>query len=171
MMNLKCSLLWIIAVCIGLALSLPIPETNARRLARGLPPNPPKFIRNAPTPAGTSFPTSFHKGITSEISMCDHSRCKCKASLPFPFKALAFPFQTYAFASFALPFQTDLDFLFQTFLGFLFRILEIALKLEFAVLRQRHQRVNVSGVMGYNFFVPLIVPTNPRFQHLFLVLA
>jgi len=61
MMTLKCSLLWIIAVCIGLAVSAPFQETNAQRLARGLPPNPPKYLRNLPpTPVlGTTFPLLF----------------------------------------------------------------------------------------------------------------
>ncbi|KIM44723.1 hypothetical protein M413DRAFT_442677 [Hebeloma cylindrosporum] len=68
MMNLKCSLLlWVIAVCIGLAHSSPLQETNAQRLARGLPPNPPKFLRDLlPTPAlGARSPApSPHPPVT-----------------------------------------------------------------------------------------------------------
>jgi hypothetical protein len=60
MMNLKYSFS-IIAICIGLVVSTPFQETNAQRLARGLPPNPPKLVRGMdardfpPTPVFGTF--------------------------------------------------------------------------------------------------------------------
>ncbi|KAF8967625.1 hypothetical protein BDZ97DRAFT_500664 [Flammula alnicola] len=53
----KLSILLIVGLCFGLVLSSPLQDTNAQRLARGLPPIPPKFARgiigarNKPTPA------------------------------------------------------------------------------------------------------------------------
>jgi len=39
-----------------LALSTPLQETNAQRLARGLPPSPPKFLRDlGPTRVASMF--------------------------------------------------------------------------------------------------------------------
>ena len=40
-------LLLIAGLGVGLVLSTPMQETNAQRLARGLPPSPPKFLRDA----------------------------------------------------------------------------------------------------------------------------
>lgn len=52
----KVAVFFLVAMTLGAASALPIQETNAQRLARGLPPNPPKFLRSwdardTPTPA------------------------------------------------------------------------------------------------------------------------
>lgn len=44
---------------IGGILALPIPvESNAKRLARGLSPNPPKFLKRAGTPVSSKLEKS-----------------------------------------------------------------------------------------------------------------
>lgn len=53
---LKVAVFFLVAMTLSATSALPIQETNAQRLARGLPPNPPKFLRSwngrdLPTPA------------------------------------------------------------------------------------------------------------------------
>ena len=55
-MMVKVAAFFLVAMTLSVASALPIQETNAQRLARGLPPNPPKFLRSwverdTPTPA------------------------------------------------------------------------------------------------------------------------
>ncbi|EDR13981.1 uncharacterized protein LACBIDRAFT_292021 [Laccaria bicolor S238N-H82] len=55
-MMVKVAVFFLVAMTLGVASALPIQETNGQRLARGLPPNPPKFMRSwdgrdLPTPA------------------------------------------------------------------------------------------------------------------------
>lgn len=57
-MDFKCSLLWIISVCIGLALSSPL---NAQRSAAQ--------SRATDACTGYELPTAFHNNITSDINI------------------------------------------------------------------------------------------------------
>lgn len=57
------------AAFVGLVLASPYPETNAQRLARGLNPNPPQFLRAAW--AAPDDPTPVFGGYDDSLSPKD----------------------------------------------------------------------------------------------------
>ncbi|KAF8159454.1 hypothetical protein B0H34DRAFT_703569 [Crassisporium funariophilum] len=66
----RLSFLLIVLACIGCVVASPVQETNAQRLARGLPPNPPKFLRDFLRAVGVRSPTpvaSSKRTLTSPV--------------------------------------------------------------------------------------------------------
>ncbi|KDR80727.1 hypothetical protein GALMADRAFT_135847 [Galerina marginata CBS 339.88] len=64
MSNLKFAFLLIIALCIGWVSCSPLEETNGQRLARGLPPKPPRFLSTTPTLNARGASTSPLPSVT-----------------------------------------------------------------------------------------------------------